>query len=357
MKKHEYTSVLKDEMSGFLKMRQNQGFKDGHRFILVSLDKYLTSRNVITKPLTASIVDAWIAETCKGLSSRSVNGYIGYFNKFAKYLSILGIESFALEHIRVHDSYVPYIFSESEIDNIFAVADDINVKTYTTSQMQFAMLLRLLYGCGLRLGEALSLKKSDIDNESGVLLIRAAKGNRDRFVPMEHELSLVMNDYIENLLHNEPTDAWVFESTVAGKPRGHAWALYSFHKALSKAGIDMPALPPRQRNICLHCLRHTFIVRSFRKQDLAGIDNYDPAASISVYVGHMKLYGTQRYLHMTAENSVDIINATTEYSKGMFPSVPSEQDDALKNETPAIIKTPDFAVNNCSTGMFPEVPR
>jgi len=126
---------------------------------------------------------------------------------------------------------------------------------------------------------------------------------------------------------------------------------------LSKAGIDMPTLPPRQRNICLHCLRHTFIVRSFRKQDLAGIDNYDPAASISVYVGHVKLYGTQRYLHMTAENSADIINATTEYSKGMFPSVPSEQDAASNDETPAVIKTHNFAINRCSTGMFPGIPQ
>jgi len=39
MKKHEYTSVLKDEMVGFIKMRENQGLKDGHRYALVSLDK------------------------------------------------------------------------------------------------------------------------------------------------------------------------------------------------------------------------------------------------------------------------------------------------------------------------------
>ena len=363
MNKREYTSIFKDEMGEFLKMRENQGFKDRHRFILASLDKYLTSRNIVLKSLTASVVDAWLAETCKGLSTRSVNGYIGYFNAFAKYLSMRGIESFIPEYVRVRDSYVPYIFSGTEVDNIFNAADEINIGRYVTSQIQFAMLLRILYGCGLRLSEALSLKKSDIDNVNGILFIRGAKGNRDRFVPMESGLSLVLNDYSDYLLRNEPADAWVFEGNDAdenrkrtGKPRSLSWGLKLFHKVLFKAGIDLPVLPPRQRNICLHCLRHTFIVHSFRKQDLAGIDNYDPAASISVYAGHMKLIGTQRYLHMTAENSIDIINATTEYSKGMFPLAPDEPN-AIEKETPEIIKTPEISINYCSTRMFPEVPR
>ena len=127
MKNHVYTSVLRDEMTEFLKMRENQGFKDGHRFILVSLDKHLTSHNIIEKLLTAREIDAWLADACKGLSTRSVNSYIGYFNSFAKYLLMLGIKAFSPQYVRVRESYVPYIFSETEIDNILAAADDIQI--------------------------------------------------------------------------------------------------------------------------------------------------------------------------------------------------------------------------------------
>jgi integrase len=364
MQKYEYASILKDEMTGFLKMRESQGFKVTSRHVLISLDKHLVSHNETDKSLTARIIDAWLADTCKGKSTKSIHCYISYYNSFAKYLSMLGIEVFTPDSVRVHESYVPYIFSETEIDNIFIAADDIEMNNYrntVTSQIQFAVLLRLLYGCGLRLGEALSLKKSDIDNTNRVLFIRGAKGNQDRFVPMTPDIATVLTQYSDGLLCDKPADARVFERNKnrrdTGKPRSGKWAHLKFRKVLSKAGIDLPELPPGQRNICLHCLRHTFIVRSFRKQDLAGVDNYNPAASLSVYAGHLNLNGTQRYLHMTAENSIDIINATNEYSKGMFPPVPNETDTVDENKMTAIKKPPEIMINYCSKGMFPEVPR
>jgi integrase len=361
MKNYIYTSILKDEITGFLKMRENQGFKDKNRYIFASLDKHLTSRNVTEKSLTVRDIDTWLSDSCKGLSTGSVNCYIKYSNVFAKYLRMFGIEMFVPEYLRIRESYIPYIFSETEIDNIFTAADDIIMNRHTVSQIQFTILLRLLYSCGLRLGEALSLKKSDIDNTNGVLFIRSAKGNRDRFVPMEANLTFMLTWYGDYLLHNKSESDWVFERNKnrrdTGKPRSAKWAQIKFREILIKAGIDSPELPTNQRNICLHCLRHTFIVCSFRKQDLMGIDNYDPAASISVYAGHLDLTGTQRYLHMTAENSIDIINATNEYSKGMFPSVPVELNDTIEKEMSIITKQPEISINYGSKGMFPEVPQ
>ena len=360
MKEHIYTSTLKDEIAGFLKIRQSQGFKDRHRYVLVSLDNYLTSRNVTEKSLTAKVIDSWIA-TLKGKNAKTINVYVGFFNSFAKHLHLLGIKVFTPEYVRVRDSYVPYIFSESEICAIFAAVDDINLhmqKNFITSQIQFAILLRLLYGCGLRLSEALNLKKTDIDLTTGVLFIRGAKGNRDRFVPMDISLTSTLMLNSNYLLNTKSEGTWLFERDKdKSKPRSRSWTQYPFSKILAKAGIDLLELPPGKRNICLHCLRHTFIVRSFRKQDLAGIDNYDPAASISVYVGHSNLTGTQRYVHMTAENSIDIINATNEYSKLMFPIAPNAPEVVAENETLIISEPPEIEVNYCSTGMFPEVPR
>ena len=145
-----------------------------------------------------------------------------------------------------------------------------------------------------------------------------------------------------------------------GKPRTAKWAQTNFRHVLEKAGIDLPKLPRKKRNICLRCLRHTFIVRSLRKQDLAGIDNYEPAASISVYVGHHDLIETQRYMHMTAENAIDIINATNEYSKGMFPEICECQNSNTSQQNASQLKTQteiiEYLRNECSKGMFPEAP-
>jgi integrase len=368
MGKHIYASILKDEMAGFIEMRDNQGFRDANRFILASLDKYLVSQSIGGKSLDAKVVDAWLAYACSDLSSSSKHGYVSYYSAFAKYLRICGICVFVPECVKIRESYVPYVFSEQEVENIISAADNIEIRKY--SKIQFPMLLRLLHGCGLRLGEALSLRKSDVDVNTGVIFIRKAKGNRDRFVPMEPSLTNVFSRYYKCLLQDKPDDAWVFKcyetdadiQDGTDKPRSKEWARYNFRRTLEKAGISLQMLPRNRRNICPNCLRHTFMVRSLRKQDLAGTDIYGLATSISVYAGHRSLTGTQHYLHMTAENSIDIINATNGYSKGMFPVIKDESVDCVIRQrisqvNPNVEITEANATNECSKGMFPEVPR
>jgi len=50
---------------------------------------------------------------------------LGYYSSFAKYLHKLGIDVFVPEYLREHSFYVPYIFSVQEIEDIFAIADNI----------------------------------------------------------------------------------------------------------------------------------------------------------------------------------------------------------------------------------------
>lgn len=44
--------------------------------------------------------------------------------------------------------------------------------------------LRLLFGCGMRIGEVLSLQMKDIDLENGIITVRNAKNEKDRLVPL-----------------------------------------------------------------------------------------------------------------------------------------------------------------------------
>ncbi len=50
------------------------------------------------------------------------------------------------------------------------------------------LLFRMLYGCGLRISEALNLKVRDVDMDAGVLTIWDGKFNKDRLVPLSDEL-------------------------------------------------------------------------------------------------------------------------------------------------------------------------
>lgn len=56
--------------------------------------------------------------------------------------------------------------------------------------------------------------------------------------------------------------------------------------------------------------------------DNNGLDMYDEISVLSTYMGHENIYGTEHYLHMTAENSRDILDKVEKFNKGLFPEVP-----------------------------------
>ena len=60
---------------------------------------------------------------------------------------------------------------------------------------------------------------------------------------------------------------------------------------------------------------------AFRQLDSKGLDMYSEIPILSTYMGHENLYGTEHYLHMTTENSQDILAKMEEFNKGMFPEV------------------------------------
>jgi integrase len=183
------------------------------------------------------------------------------------------------------------------------------------------MILRLLYGCGLRLNEGLRLQVKDLDLQSGTLLIRNAKGNRDRRVPMDSSLVAILRSYVQIFRKDATPEEFLFSNRKNESYSGTIMRIW-FNRVLVKAGIEKPKLPRYSRNICLHCIRHTFAVHSFRKQDLAGVDMYAAPPFLSAYMGHAQINGTETYLHMTAETGADVLKKTESYTEGLFPEVP-----------------------------------
>lgn len=331
MKNYVYSSVLKDEFESFQAVRHNQGFKDKNRYVWESLDRYLAESGQEEKCVSAPMVESWLSETCKGLSNGSTELYITSYNAFAKYLASVGINAYIQEYAldMRGRQYTPYIFSSEEMKEIFSIADSGVATKGKLSKIQIPMLLRILYGCGLRVGEALGLRLEDVDLENGTIFIHNGKGNKDRIVPMDHTLSGILADYCAALFVDREDNPFLFESDYCDSRRnciGHArsegWVLANLRSILEKAGITLENRSRNERGICPHCLRHTFVIHSLRRQDALGIDNYRALPLISVYLGHNSLTETQSYVHLTAENSEDIIRLTSEHYKGIFPEVP-----------------------------------
>lgn len=320
MKNYTFSSVLAAEFCDYVKLRESQGFSSDGVFVLQWLDKYLITENVIEKTLTPAIVDGFLAAYRPNRSVKTMRNYASICSIFSKYLQTLGITAFVPEVTRVPSSYLPHIFSSEEMNDVFTASDNLELpgirKTVQLSRIQFPMLLRLLYGCGLRLGEALSLRLSDVDFSCGVIRVLNGKGNKDRLVPKEQTLTDILQRYCRTIISRENVHQFLFPNESYCKPRDKTWAEWHFKRILRRIGIEP------SRETCVHCLRHTFAVHSFRKQDLAGIDSYKDTPLLSIYLGHNDLTGTEKYLHMDSENAEDFIDATSKYSNGLFPEVP-----------------------------------
>lgn len=325
MKNYVFVSVLGDEINAYLQFRKSQGLSESHNFVLQRLDQYLVCAGVEERILTSDVIDGFIAQSRTKIRPKSVSIYVTMCSGFGKYLNQLGIPAFVAEHFPTPQDYIPYIFTEDEIVEIFRIADNLPISRECTAAFQIPMLLRILYGCGLRLGEALALKLSDIDFRDGVICVLNGKGKKDRLVPMDKSLTSILKQYCKAVLPTSDPEQFIFPGKSAAGKHERVWARLWFVKILKEAGIYTEIDHSISgRGICLHCFRHTFAVNSYRNQYYSGIDNYRTAPIISVYMGHDRLTSTEQYLHFCEENYQDILSITEQYT-GVFPEVPDEE--------------------------------
>ena len=95
---------------------------------------------------------------------------------------------------RCPQAFVPYIYSEEEIKRLLAAA--ASRERCNLSSLTCRTLLLVLYGTGLRIGEALGLDVADVDLESALLRIRETKFYKTRIVPVGADLTRVLRDYL-----------------------------------------------------------------------------------------------------------------------------------------------------------------
>ena len=144
-----------------------------------------------------------------------------------------------------------------------------------------AAVLTLLYGCGLRISEALSLRRSDVPAPE-VLRI-TGKGGKARLVPVLPAVSLALTGYVRLLPYPVAPDDALFRGRKGG-PLG-ARAVQSLAARLRGAqGLPSSATP--------HALRHSFATHLLS----AGAD----LRSIQELLGHASLSTTQRYADVDA---------------------------------------------------------
>lgn len=292
-----FKSILSQEMYEYLELLRATK-KDTESYISTfrSLDEYMVKAKIHEKSLSENLVQEWLNTLAVAATTR--NYIIGRIRKFSHYLTAVNIAACEPDFCRASSTHVSYTFTSVEFDAIIAIADDFKASyTKTETAYIFPILLRVLYGCGLRVGETLALRWEDIDLDTGIITIKQAKNNKQRRVPIGNSLKDLLNRYHNRRFAGCDNDEFLFgNSGKDGKPYLKVTFWYWFGKVIQKANICNERKEPFERGISPHTLRHYFTFKSFQKSIAEGRTLEEIAPYLSAYLGHETFYGTEKYL-------------------------------------------------------------
>jgi len=166
-KNKEFLSALAVAIENYIAEKRAVGYKfDKGAEMFRSFDSYVYNRGLKETNLTKQLVMEWTARKPNETNSTQC-GRISLLRGLAVHMNRMGYSAYVYPKAMVaidRYAYIPYIFSSDEMKRIFKVCDNYPPNNCTPNRhFVLPLLLRILYGCGLRISEASHLSLQDID--------------------------------------------------------------------------------------------------------------------------------------------------------------------------------------------------
>ena len=181
-----------------------------------------------------------------------------------------------LIHRPKREKTLPNVLSKEEIKRLL----------FVHSNLKHKMMLCLIYSCGLRRSELLNLKPADIDSKRNIIIIRQAKGKKDRIAPLSDKIILMLREYYKLF---KPLK-WLFEGQNAGEQYSEKSIQSVLKQAVEKSNIKKP--------ITLHWLRHSYATHL--------LENGTDLRYIQELLGHKSSKTTEIYTHVSTKSLQNI---------------------------------------------------
>jgi len=250
--------------------------------LLVKLEKELKLRGFSKKTIKAymHVTERFLKYSeKKGLNEEILKNYIlGDLGKknassIAHTISIL---VFFFDKVLGQKIDIPRPKRNKTLPDILSV-EEIRKMLDSTANAKHRLILKMLYGCGLRVSEVISLLRGDMNFGGGLIHVRLAKGMKDRFVKIPESLSKELENYC-----GLSDDKWLFVSARGGKLTT-ATIQAIVKNSARKAGIKKRVYP--------HLLRHSFATHLLEQ----GTD----LRIIQKLLGHSDVKTTQIYTQVS----------------------------------------------------------
>lgn len=309
----------------YLELKRSLGFKlRDVEYVFAQFARLTITRVEKSIGITKEFSDAW-CEKRPNETDGTRYARVSQLSLFARFLCDIGFPSYVPEVPRFRHSFVPYIFTKDEIISLFSASDDFVLEkiTHDCSYLMMPTLFRLLYGTGLRIGEALTLEERDVNLKEKYLIIRQSKNGTERIVPLSESLANVCRQYRDGKRRRMrgQTKPDLFFVKNDNSQCGRHTAYTAFRQILWKVGIPHKGkgLGPR-----LHDLRHTFACHALAAMVESGLDLYHSLPILSTYLGHRTLESINKYVRLTSEMYPHLLNKVNEVCAYIFPELKNE---------------------------------
>lgn len=315
-----FNSQFSDYFRSFILEKRGLGYKyTAEAASLRLFDQYICESGYMGAEISKALFENWTnrrpyerEKTCENRTN--------ILSQFCKFVVRMGGRAYippVAQRLRRDISYRPYIFTNEELSRFLECAK--HMPGSLERKTVFYMLFSLLICTGLRVGEAMRLRWTDIDwsNNPMMVSVIGAKFDKDRAIPLADSLSQQLKQYREEMSLLFPGCEYLFPSKH-NMPYSHNQVYFTFRRILWDAGISYGG---RGKGPRIHDFRHTFSVKSLRKMVYNQEDIMAVVPLLSQYLGHKNIYATQHYLQFTAD---------------MFPYVTETVENALGGIIPGM---------------------
>lgn len=290
------TSDLRTHLEDYLRLRRGLGFtlaRDGQ--VLARFIDYLRRRALTSITTEAAIT---FAQLPRDVDPVSWSHRLGAIRGFARYLATIDPAT-EIPPTGVFPGQgkrpTPYIYTDAEIQRILHAAKDLRPEMRAAT---IQTLLGLLAVSGMRIGEALALRRAEVDLQAGVLTVAGRKAGHPRLVPLHPSTVEQLRRYARRRDRRIPpprrSDTFFVSTTGSALP--YSSVREAFVEITTAIGLRTATVRPRA-----HDLRHAFTVSCLLDCYRSGLDVAAMMPVLSTYLGHVNPASTYWYLTATPE--------------------------------------------------------
>ena len=292
----------------YLELHQGVGMDyQPNQSLLIHLDRFLEAQGILSiEAITSEVIERWVGTATGNARTRIIKVRMAW--RFFHHL--LGLKVVCDNPIspvlhalgrRPSSTFKPFIFTKEQVASILDAARQL------PSNPQFPLraetcstMFALLYGLGLRMGEACRLRVRDLSLSDATLFIDQTKFYKSRYVAFGPKLGSRLQQFLNlrrsrqpSLGEDDPLFIALGPSHVDQSGRNN-----TFRALVDRMGIRGL---PGQRAPRPHDMRHSFAVHRLLRWYRDGADVQSKLPVLSTFMGHIDPTSTQVYLTMTAD--------------------------------------------------------